>query len=394
MQSPPEPDWPYSSTSSAGFPAAGHRSTTDPGQYALAGGSMLPPSTVNSYSVQAPARAQALDASSTPYTAGFPRQPFSVNYPSLDPASSQYGLQSTRHGFPLQMSHAPPTNYPSAEYSPQWTSLASHSRPLPSTYSFETEVPSSYQSTELSYGSHGGLPYAAGATESTSVFPGLSPLASTLPFSGPSRTLPNPTNVQSSYSGSGTPILESDSGLGSYSQHLASRNPISIAARDAINASEGSNSTASSSPSDTHRSSNAGYGNHSYSSQVGSNASASSLPSGGVSRRVSNEETYAIARAGAQPSHSGNSHLPNLNSTYGIQNMPGAFAAQNEPIRSMTSGGSMLGGLPSNIHQPLAQHSRSQDMPPILKGTFDLTSRGARRRSNSRSKGQKQQGKR
>ena len=355
---------------------------------------MLPPSTGNSYSMQVPGRAQAFDASGTPYATSFSRQSFSMSYPNVDAASSQYAVHPTRHGLPLQMSQAPPSNYPSADYPSHWASLGSHSRPVQSSYSFDAEVPPSYHSTELSYGQHGGLPYTAGATDSTSVFPGLSPLASTLPFSGASRILPNPVNIQSSYSSSGTPILEGDGALDAYPQHPACRSSIGIATRDAVNASEGSNSTASSSPSDTHRSSNAGYGNNSYSSQVGSNASASSLPSGGLSRRVSNEEAYTIARSGAQSAQAGNSHLSNLNSTYSIQSVPGGFANQNDPVRSMTSGGSISGGLPRSIHQPLPQHSRSQDMPPILKGTFDLTSRGPRRRSNSRSKGQKQQAKR
>jgi len=392
LQSPPETEWPYSTSTSTAYSAAVPRITTDPGQYALASGNMLPPSTGASYSMQVPvpSRIQTFDMSNTPYTTTLPRQSLPVNYSSSgETVSSQYGLQPPRHGLPLQMSQGSTANYSQVEFPSQWT-LSSHSRPLSSSHTFETDVPSSYQSTGMPYMQSSGLSYPTGAPESASVFPGLSPLASNLPYNGPSRTLPNPASVQSSLHGSCSSIQESDCGLDTYQQHLTNRNW-----RDAINASEGSNSTGSSSPSDNHRSSNVAYSNLTYSSHVGSNASVSTLPSGGISRRTSNEESYTTANSGAQANPHGNGYLPNLNSPYSMQSMHGSFGVQNDPVNSMTSAGTVLGSpVPPSIHHPQPQHSSPQDTASILRGTFDTKSEGPRKGSNSKPKVQKAHGKR
>ncbi|KAL6714064.1 hypothetical protein ACLMJK_008558 [Lecanora helva] len=395
LQSTPEPEWPYSATTSAGFPSAVPRSTTDPGQYALAGGSMLSPSTNIPLTIQASGRAPNLDTSSMAYGTTIPRQSFSSQFPpSLDSTSSQYGLQPSRHGPPFQLSQAAPANFSTAEYSSQWNSIPANSRPVPSSYPFEAEIAPSYQSTEIPYLPQSGLSYSTGGAESSSIFPGLSPLASTLPFNGSGRILPNPTNVPGSMHNSSGPLIDNEVGLDNYAQQFAGRGSISSATRDVINASEGSQSTASSSPSETHRSgSNAGQGSLAYSSYVGSNASASSLPSGSLSRRMSNEEICNTGRSGLHPAQPSHSHLPNLGSSYNLQGMQGTFAAQNSSVNSLASGRSMLGSVPEDIHHPQPQSS-SHDMPSILRSTLDTTSGDPRRRSNSKSKGHKFQGKR
>lgn len=393
MQATPESEWPYATPTSAAYASAVPRITTDPDQYALAGSNMLPPSTGAPFSIQVPSRAQPFDGSSTPYTSGIPRQNYPMNYSSgVEAMPSQYGMQPTRHGPPVQMSQAPTSSFSAAELSPNWSSLPSTARPLPNTYAFETEVPSSYQSTTVPYVPSNGFAYPAGASEASSIFPGMSPLASNLPYSGASRTLPHPTTVHSSlHSGCGS-VLESDGGVDTYPQHPTSRSSISSAARDAISVSEESSSTASSSPSDTHRTSTTGYGNLTYSSHAGSNASTVGLPSGDVTRRTSNGGTYTNASSGIQANLLGSSQLPHLNSSYGIQGMQGGFGGHSGLTNAMAAGGSTVGGLPPDIHHPQPQYSRSQDMPSVLRSTFESSS--TQRRPNSKSKGRKVPGKR
>ena len=382
LQSPPEPEWPYSTPVSTAYPSAIPRITTDPDQYALGNGSMLAPLASAPYSMQAPSRAQSFD--STPYAGTSTRHSLSMQYhTSGDIMSSQYGLQPPRHGLPLQISQAPTNHYSAAEFPHHWASLPSNSRPLSSTYPFETEVPSSYHSPTVPYMPTSGLPFPAGATDPTPMFPGLSPLASNLPYHGPSRTLPVPASAQSSLHEICDSLQDNEGALDTYSQHLTSRSTVNSAGRDAVHASEGSCSTASSSPNDAHRNSNIEYGNLTYSSHVGSNTSASSLRAGDA------------PNSGMQPFRSGNSHLPNINSTYSIQDIHGDFSIQDASVNAMASGGLLSNSqTPSGIHHPQPQHSASHDMPPILRGTYQARPREPSRRSNTKATGQKPQRKR
>ena len=351
---------------------------------------MLPLSNAIPYPIQTPNRLQGFDLSGSPFAARLPRQPFHMSYqPSGDGLSSHYGLQQPRHGLPLHISEAQTTNYTTTEI-PQWNSICPTSRSLYSNYGFGSEAPSNYQSAAEPYMPSSGLAYQTGATETASGFPGLSPLVASLP----SRTLPDPTSMQSSLQGSCSSIQETECGLENFPQHLPSRSSISSATRDAINASEGSSSTASSSPSDTQRGLSAAYGNLAFSSHIGSDASASSLPSGNLSRQMS-DENYGSTNSRIHTAHSGGGYVSNLDSSYNMQSLQENFASQSDPVNTMSSAESTsCGPLPPTMHHPQPQHSESQDRPPILRGSFDTRLEVSQSRANSKSKGQKVVGKR
>ena len=354
---------------------------------------MLPPSTGGPYSIQGSGRVQAFDASTTPYTSAHARPSYPSNYPSgVEAISSQYGMTTARHGLPINMSQAPTPTFSTAEIPQSWASLPSNARPLPSNYAYDTDLPSNYQSTAIPLVPSNAYAYHIAANDS--VFPGMSPLASSLPYSASNRTLPNPASVQSSLHGGDGSILEADGGIETYSQHLASRSSISSATRDAINASEGSSSTASSSPSDTNRPSNPAYGNTIYSSHAGGGAGGSNLPPGGILRRISDDSSFGNTSSGTQSNQLGSNDISTLNSSYGINAGHGGFGSQTRSANTSLSGVSTLSEIPTGIHHPQPQYSRSQDVPSVLGSTVEAASGASQRTSTSKSKGRKVTGKR
>ena len=396
MQSQPESEWSYSNANPGSYTSSVPRSTTDPGQYALAGGNTLPSSNGTTYSGQIPSRVPSFDAPGLPYAGAVPRQSFPLQFSSnLDVVPSQYTQQRAGHGMPYLTSQGTTTNYSSLEYPQHWTSLSPNTRSLPGGYTFDPDLPSTYHSSSTPFMPSSGLTYPSGMTESGSIFPGLSPLASHLPYSGPSRNLPNPAGFQTPYNGSIGSVPEHDVGLDTYPQNLTSRSSISSATRDAINASEASSSTASSSPSEMQRSLGTGFSGLPYSSHGDSNASTTNLASSSILRRESNGENYMTSNAGTQSSQAGNSQLPILNSSYGLTSMPGGFGTGNNSVIPVSPGRSTVPGqLRPSLHHPQPQHSASQDMPPILKSNFDSNSSEPGRSSKSKIKGQKIHGKR
>ena len=396
MHSPSETEWPYSTPISTAYPSTMPRITTDPDQYALGTGSILPPSTGGPYSMQVSNRAQSFD--STPYMPAVHRQSSSTNYHSgVEATSSQYGSQPPRHGLPVHLSQAPTTAYSTPDFSPPWTSLSSTPRSMSTNYAFQTESPSGYQSNSMPYLPAGGLSFPAASTVSTPVFPGLSPLASSLPYNGPSRALPIPETTQSSLPDDGAPLQDDDSGLGAYPQQVTSRASISTVPREVIQVSESSSSTASSSPGENnHKSSNMGYGNLNYSSQGGALTIGPVCPCGDHPSRINNEGNYTTSSSGVQIFQQGIPHLPNINSQYSVQDMSTGFGVHGSSVNPAASGGSLLGGhqLTSSIHHPQPQHLNANETPPVLKSTFNTKAREQQKRSDPKPKGQPPQRKR
>jgi len=369
---------------------------------------MLPPSTAAPYPVQATSRAQPFnDMASASYAPTAQFRPYiPMGYQTgMDSMSSQYSSQPSRQGMPLQMSQPLTGNYSAPEPSQHWTTLSATSRPLPSNYEFDAEASSNYQSSAFQYLPTSGVSYPTGSTEASLVFPGLSPLASSLPYNSTNRTLPHPVSVQSSLHSSSESTQESDARLGPFQQHLdktnepwdlgvgTSRSSVSSVAQDPISTSGPASSTSSSSPSDSHSGPNNGYDNLAYSSHIGSDAGASGIPSGGVSRRISDEDGFQTTASGIPSNHSGR-QLSNLTSSFNIQGIHAGFGMQGNSVNSMASPGSLAstqGQL--SIHHPQPHHSAAHDMPPILRGSFNSKSREPRRPSNSNPRGLKSHGK-
>ena len=394
-----ESEWQYATPVSTAYAAAAvPRITTDPGQYALTSGNVIPPATAAHLPVQTAGRAQPFgEFSGAPYAVSATRQPPPMNYQiGTDTLSFQHNVQP-RHGLPLSMPQTSAPSYPSGDYSQQWTPLTMNSRSFSNNYTFDMDPATPYGSTAMSYMQSSGLSFQAGPSEASPVFPGLSPLGSCLPYSGPNRTLPNPTSVQNALHNNYIPTLETDSGLSVLPQRLGeggivtSQSSVGSVRQDNGNVSEASSSSTSS-PSETHRSSNADYGTLTYSSHFGSNASASSLPSGGIPRRMSNEEGFVTTHPGMQSCHLGTNQLSNLTSSYNMQVMQGGFGIQEGTVNPTATGESASSGQSSsNILHPPQQHAATQ-APTVLRSTYDGKSQDSRKPSKSKLKGQKGRG--
>lgn len=371
---------------------------------------MIAASTAAPYPVQTASRSQPFnDNSSAAYPATLARQSFPLNYQaSMDThVSGQYGLQRPNHSLPMQMSQTPTINYSGPEFSQHWTPLSSNGRSMSNNFSFDPDVSSSYQSSAFPYLPTSGPSYPTATSETSSFFPGLSPLAPNLPYNSFNRTLPNPASVQSSLPSSNGSSNEKDNGMGLFQQHLdkssepwdtvtgTTRSSVSSAAQDPISASEPASSNSSSSPSDTNESSNLGYDHLSHSSRVSSDVDTSGLLSGNISRRMSNEDIYPTSTSRIQSNQDGSSQLPNLNSSFNVRGIHGVFGVQEDTLNSINTGASLVSGqIPPSIHHPQPQHSASHDVLPILRGSFDTKSHDPRRPSNLNAKGHKSHGKR
>lgn len=400
LQSAPEPEWPYSAPASAALASGAPRITSDPSQYALANATMLPPSTSTAYSVQSNSRAQPFnDVSSAPYAPTAQSRPcIPMNYPTcIESMSSHYGMQTSRHGMALQISQAPAATYSTAELSQHWTPLSSTNRPLLNNYTFDTETPPNYLSSAFTYLPSSGIAYPTGSTEVSSVFPGLSPLASSLPYNGTNRILPNPASGHSSLHSNAGSTQESDGILGSFQQHIektnepwnlgggSARGSVGSTAQDHINTSEPASSTSSSSPSDTHGASRNGYDNLAYPSHIESDASASRIISGGASRRTNNENCFDATTSGPLSNNPGRSQLLNLNSSFNMHGLRGGFGVQGEPV--ISTGSFVNNQLAPSIRHSQPQHSAVHDLPPTLRGSVSskpLEPQSTSNNSNSR----------
>lgn len=369
---------------------------------------MLAPSTAAPYSVQATGRSQPLnDMASGAYAPTTQLRPYvPMGYQTgMDSAHPQYGSQPSRQGIPLQLSQPLTVNYSAAELSQHWTPLSTTARPLHSNYALDAEASSNYQSSAYPYQPTSGISYPTGPTEASSVFPGLSPLASSLPYNGTNRTLPNPVSVQSSLHNSSGSTHESNAGLGPFQQHLdttseswdlavgTSRSSVSSATQDPISTSGPASSTSSSSPSDSHGVPNNAYDNLTYPSHVGSDVSASSIPSGGVPRRISAEDSFQTMASGISSNHSGRNQLSNLNSPFNIQGMHAGFGMHGSSVTPMASTGSLVSNHgPPSIHHPQPHYSAAHDMRPIIRSSFNPKSQDSRRPLISNTRGPKSQG--
>lgn len=369
---------------------------------------MLAPSTTAPYSVQATSRAQPLnDMASASYAPIAQLRPYvPVGYQTgIDSIHSQYGSQPSRQGIPLQMSQPLPVNYSAGELSQHWTPLSTTSRPLSSNYTLDAEASSNYQASALPYLPSSGISYSTGPTEPSSVFPGLSPLASSLPYNGTNRTLPNPVSVQSSLHNSSGLTQESDAGLGSFQQNLnktsepwdlavgTSRSSVSSATQDPVSTSGPASSTSSSSPSDSHGLPTNSYDTLTYPSHIVSDVAASSIASSGVSRRMSTEDGFQTMASGISSNYSGRSQLSNLNSPFTIQGMHAGFGMHGNSATSMASTNALVSHHgPPSIHHPQPHYSAAHDMRPTIRSSFHPKSQDSRRPPNPNTRGPKSQG--
>ena len=266
QQHPPESEWPYSVPTASAYTSSMPRITTDPRDYALANANMLPPSTVSPYLGQGNGRTASYgELSNSQYPAVAPRQPISSNH-ALNDYLTQYQMQSSRHGYPLQITPTPATGVFNADHSHSWTASSASNRPLYHSPTFDGDLSASYPSSTYQYSAVTGAPIPAVTTQGAPSFPGLSPLSAHLPSTGPNRTLPNPTGIQGSFDGSNSSTQEGNSEIAIMQQQYSknkdtwdlsrmttgtSQGSFSSVAPDSIGAPGPASSTASSSPDHT-----------------------------------------------------------------------------------------------------------------------------------------------
>lgn len=386
MTSPQESEWPYSAPATSTYPSAVPRSTTDPREYSLAS-NMPAPSTAGPYLVQANSRTQPIsDLSDTAYLPATPRHSFPFNGPAhMDTQMNHhYGSQQSRNVLPVHMSQPSSASYSTPEFAPRWTSLSSSGRQNSNSFAFDSDLSAGFQPSAYSY-----VPISV-TTDGSSMFPALSPLASNLPCNSNSRTLPHPASISTSLQSSSISGQENDGSQGIFHHHIdrgnggwdhpsrTSRGSVNSATQDTISASEQASSTSSSSPSDVHDGGSFGY-SHFNQSRLGSNASASAVNSGNVSRRMSGDDSYASAVSGLSSSHVGASLLPTLPSSFNLQGMHGSFGVHDGSASSISQSSSLLGSqLPSSTHHMRPQTSASLDVPPVLRGSGEVGSQNRR----------------
>lgn len=373
VSSSAEPEWPYATSVPTTYASSVPRITSDPSQYALANGNMLPLSTAAPYLGPASGRGQSFqDVSNSLYPAAPSRQSFpSSYYGNLENQSfQQYDMQPSRQAFPLQMSQAPTPGYPAADPSNHWVPLSTNTRSQYHSLNFDQDVSSSYAPSTFPYLATTGPPASTGAPERSSIFPGLSPLVTHLPVHGSNRILPNPTSLHSSFDSSNGSAHEGDGELGLFQQHLdkssdswdlnrltmgTSQGSVSSAVQDTICASGSTSSTSSSSPSDTQEITKLGYLPMTQTSPIGSTLGSSGYRSADTLTTLNTDTYTGTTTPHLQSRRHRNSQLPSINTPFNLYGTSGGVSNSANPVTTS-------GQAAPRILQPQPRHSSSYDL--------------------------------
>ena len=113
-----------------------------------------------------------------------------------DLCDSFYNVQSMQYPGSFQDNHGPSTTYAAQETGRMWTPIAPSSKSSYTGTNFDTE--SSMRYGPLSFSHANPSTVTAATTEGSSLFPGMSALAGSLPPSSGDRTLPNPNTKRAS----------------------------------------------------------------------------------------------------------------------------------------------------------------------------------------------------
>ena len=361
VSSPPDSEWPYSASVSPAYSSTMPRITSDPSQYALANGNMLPPSTTTPYLGQlSSGRPQSIhDISNSLYPAASSRQALSPGYyGSLEtPPFQQYDLQVPRQVYPLQMSQMTISSY-TPDPSNSWVPLSTADRPQYSNLTFNQDGSAGYTPPAFPYL---GTATNPGISEKPSTFPGLSPLVTHLPASGVNRILPHPT-LRSSVDGGigGMQDTDGDGGMSLFQQHLdkngdswdlgrittrTSQGSVNSSGQNTICVSASASSTSSSSPGGSQELAGFGYSSMTQPSPIESSSSSAGYHSGDASTALHLERpSYPTTSTG----HLGRQGGIQLQSINAFSNYHGLSA------RASNSGPRIL--------QPQPRHSPSYDL--------------------------------
>ena len=318
------------------------------------------------FRVSHPRKVEALaDLSSVPYSTVQARTPYPNNYPSS--YNNQYDVQRPIQGPPLQMSQGPTPTYSTLDYSQQWNPMPSNSRPTPQTLLYEQD-PTRYETLTVPYMTSSNTSVSNVAAEGPSMFPGLSPLVSSLPAHSGNRTLPAPMSIHSSFDSSNGSVQGSDGDAGLYQQHIGtgtSQESISSVSQDAISATGQSSSTPSSSPRETQEMPTLGY--------IPMTQTSSNTTSGNASgyHAMETSTTSNVGSFAGSPTSASNSQLPSLGSPFHDYS---GHRDSHAPDRALDAGIAVRNGNIYDPHgrprilQPQPRHSPSFD---LLKGSYE-----------------------
>ena len=359
--------------------------SSDPSQYALVNANILPPSTISPYLGQGNGRTTTLsDFSSFQYPAAAPRQSISPNsHPNLDDHVSQYDMQASRHVYPLQMAQMPSTGFCSPDDCHSWTPLIPSNRQLYQLATCEGDISSNYATPAYHYSGITGASLPTITTESSSTFPGLSPLSTHLPYNGSHRTLPDPTSLHSSFDVVNGGVPEGDNGIGMmqqqsgktkdpwHSNRLSSGTSQDSAipiVRESIRVARPGSNAASSSPDD---STAFGYIPVTQSSSVQPDISASRYPSVSISAGLS--DSRSSATSASQPPVLVNNGLALPDASLNMYGSPVSVTGSNSTTPEVSPSNSLA---PSRILQPQPRSSSSYE---VLRTSYDNNSQVTRK---------------
>lgn len=360
------------------------RITSDPKHFALANANMFPPSTISPYLGQGNSRTTSYsELSNSQYPAAAPRQTISSNYhTNLDNHLTQYDMQPSRHGYPLQINPTPTTGFPNADHSHSWTALSASNRPLYHSPTYDGDLSASYPSSTYQYSAVTGAPIPAVTAEGAPSFPGLSPLSAHLPSTGPNRTLPNPTGVHGSFDGSNSSTQEGDNEIAIMQQQYSknkdtwdlscmttgtSQGSVSSIAHDSIGAPGPASSTASSSPDHT---TTFGYIPVTQSSSIESGISTADYRCTSITAPMSNMRGCTTSDAQSSVLVS---QIPTLHPSFGLYSSQTSVGGTD----TIATEAAPQNGLPAPpILHPQPRRSSSYD---LLKASYDNNSQRNRK---------------
>ena len=368
---------------------------------------MLPSSSTTTYPMQSSIGSPPYnDANSDAYSNSTPRVALPTNFQATNAhLSSQYVPNSNRHGMPFHMPQAPNAGIPaSSAFAPQWNTVSPNGRQMASNLAFDPNLQSSYQPSAYTYMPSSGASYGTSVSEVSTGFPGLSPLASHLPYNSNNRTLPNPASIPSTLPNSNSPLQENEGSLGFYPGQLdkfnggwdlssgTSRGSVSSAAQDPISASELASNTSSSSPTLTPDGSSIGYGHPSRLSQVESDGSISALHPRNFPARMNDNDDYTSIAPNLQPNRAGSNDFSNLGPTYNLQSVHGNFGLQDNSMELMNPQSSTISSqLPTSILHSQPRYSTTLGASSAPRKSPEASSQG-RKPSHNKVKGLRSHG--
>ena len=293
-----------------------------------------------------------------------------------------HGMQSASNGSPTYSSQVSTPTYFNQDLNPHWVPLSLSEGPVYNNAEFEHYNSPRYASSVFSYSASSGESVPAVTAKGSSLFSGLSPLATRLPNNGDHRILPNPEATRSSFSSNDrsyhehrvagpfrtVPPPNANPDNQWHSEQVdtsGSQSFVSSASVENTGASGPASSTSSFSSCDSHETASCGYNALSSSS---SHALIMDIPPFTqvnpqivVDLQDNGQRTETSSR---QLGRLGEAQMPRLNAHTRFRGMEADTAEHSAPIQ-----GSIASGHVPNVIQPRPRHAPTRNA--VLQGSFE-----------------------